>query len=648
MTNRIGVFICHCGKNIARTVDVDALRRELASVPGVAWAEDDMYLCSDPGQQLIRDRIAEQQLDAVVVAACSPTLHTTTFRRAVESAGVNPFRLEIANIREQCSWVHPEAEETTTKAAALVRSGVEKARHSQPLEPIRAGLTRAAGVIGGGVAGIQAALDIADGGHPVHLVEKGPTLGGRMAQLSETFPTLDCSSCILTPKMVEAARHPLVTIHTLSEVTRVEGSIGNFQVAIRHQPRYVLPDCTGCGDCVPACPQVVPSEFERGLGARKAISIPFPQAVPFCYTLDREHCLNQDALILCDRCVQACEPNAIDFDQQPSEEVVAAGAIVLATGYDPLPLSHFAEYGHDRHPDVIDGLMFERLLSASGPTGGEVRRPSDGKVPKSIAFVQCAGSRDPERGKSYCSRICCMYTAKHALVYHHAVPDGEAYVFYIDIRAGGKGYEEFVERAREEAGITYIRGKVAKLVPKDGKLAVWGVDTLLGEQVEVEVDMVVLATAIVPSTGIEELARVARVAIDADGFLSEAHPKLRPVESQTRGIFLAGTAQGPRDISDSVAHAAGAASKVLSLFSREELVEEPTIAAVNEALCRGCEFCVSVCPYGAIEMRDGIARVSETLCRGCGACVPACFAAALGPRGFEDEQILAQIRSLSC
>ncbi|MGD8588903.1 MAG: CoB--CoM heterodisulfide reductase iron-sulfur subunit A family protein [Chromatiales bacterium] len=649
MTNRVGVFICHCGKNIARTVDIEALRREAAGLPGVEWAEDNMYLCSDPGQQLIRERIAEQHLDAVVVAACSPTLHTTTFRRAVESAGVNPFRLEIANIREQCSWVHPGTAATTRKAAALLRSGVEKARRTQPLEPIHVGLQRTAVVIGGGVAGIQAALDIAEAGYPVHLVEKGPNLGGHMAQLGETFPTLDCSSCILTPRMVEVSHHPLVTIHTLAEVTEVEGSIGNFRVRIRRQPSYVIAaDCTGCGDCVPACPQVVPGDFDRGLGARKAIYIPFPQAVPFTYTLDREHCLNQGPLIICDRCAQACEPRAIDFDQQPSEEVVEAGAIVLATGYDTLPLSDFREYGHDRHPDVIDGLMFERLLSASGPTHGEIRRPSDRKVPKSIAFIQCAGSRDPERHKAYCSQICCMYTAKHALLYHHAVPDGLVYIFYIDIRAGGKGYEEFVERVRAEEGINYIRGKVAKLVPKDGQLQVWGVDTLIGEQLKVDVDLVVLATAVVPSQGIQGLARVARVAIDGDGFLSEAHPKLRPVESQTRGIYLAGMAQGPRDISATVAHAAGAASKVLGLFSHAELVEEPTIAQVNEALCRCCGFCVSVCPYEAISLRDdGKASVNETLCRGCGACTPACFAAALGPRGFEDDQILAQIGALA-
>lgn len=333
---------------------------------------------------------------------------------------------------------------------------------------------------------------------------------------------------------------------------------------------------------------------------------------------------------------------------KPRETSVDAGAIVLATGYDSLPLSDFGEYGHDKHPDVIDSLMFERLLSASGPTGGQVCRPSDGAVPKSIAFVQCAGSRDPENHKAYCSRVCCMYTAKHALLYHHAVPDSEAFIFYIDIRAGGKGYEEFVERAREEAGITYIRGKVAKVVPKDGKLAVWSVDTLLGEQVKVDVDLVVLATAMVPSDGIEELARVAHVAIDGDGFLAEAHPKLRPVESQTRGVYLAGAAQGPRDIQDTVSQASGAASKVLALFSREELVEEPTIATVDEALCRGCAFCVSVCPYDAISMQGDIAHVSETLCRGCGACAPACFSAALGPQGFQDEQILAQIRSLTC
>ncbi len=648
MTARVGVFVCHCGKNIARTVDVEALTREAAALPGVAWAEDYIYLCSDPGQQRIEERIREKRLDAVVVAACSPTLHTTTFRRAAGEAGINPYCLEISNIREQCSWVHEDREAATHKAAALVRSGVEKARLARPLEPISVGVNRTAVVIGGGIAGIQAALDIAEGGHPVHLVEKGPTIGGRMAQLSETFPTLDCSSCILTPKMVEASRHPNITLHTLSEVVGLDGSIGNFRVRVRHNPRFVTPDCTGCGDCVPVCPEVGPNEFDRGLGARKAIYLPFPQAVPFCYTIDRERCLNNGSLIVCDKCRNACEPNAIDFDQPPSEEVIEAGAIVCATGFDTLPLAHFGEYGHDRHPDVIDSLMFERLLSASGPTGGQIRRPSDGKVPRSVAFVQCAGSRDPERGKPYCSKICCMYTAKQALLYRHAIPDGDAYVFYIDIRAGGKGYEEFVERARAEAGITYIRGKVAKLVPRNGGIEVWGVDTLLGEQLRVRADLIVLATALQPAAGTGELFQQLRVGVDIDGFLAEAHPKLKPVESQTRGVFLAGVAQSPRDIAETAAHASGAASKVLSLFSQDELVQEPTIAAVTEELCRGCGFCVSVCPYDAIELLEGTAKIHETLCRGCGACAPACFPGALGPQGFRDEQILAQIRSLSC
>jgi len=647
MTRRVGVFVCHCGKNIARTVDVAAVRADAARLSDVAWAEDDIYLCSDPGQRRLKERISDQRLDAVVVAACSPTLHTTTFRRACSEAGVNPYRCEIANIREQCAWVHPDTTETTAKAMALVRSSVAKASATRPLVPFSVGLNRTAVVIGAGVAGIQAALDIADGGHDVHLIERNSTIGGRMAQLSATFPTLDCSSCILTPRMVEASHHPRIQLHTLSEVVDLEGSIGNFRVRVRQKPRYVTDDCTGCGECVPVCPEVGPNEFERGLGARKAIHLPFPQAVPFRYTIDRERCLNTGSLVVCDACVRVCEPRAIDFDQPPREEVLEAGAIVVATGYDTLPLGHFREYGHDRDPDVIDGLMFERLLSASGPTGGEVRRPSDGKVPRSVAFIQCAGSRDPEHGVPYCSKVCCMYTAKHALLYREAVPDGTAWVFYIDIRAGGKRYEEFIERVREEAGVHYVRGKVAKLVPRAGKLQVWGVDTLLGEQLQIDVDLVVLATAMTPAHASSDLARSLRVATDGDGFLSEAHPKLRPVESLTRGIYLAGAGEGPRDINETVAHAGGAASKVLVLFSRDHLTQEPTVAQVTEELCRGCGFCATVCPYDAIELSSGVAHVDPMLCHGCGTCAPSCFSAAIVPAGFEDDQLLSQVRSLS-
>jgi heterodisulfide reductase subunit A len=561
---------------------------------------------------------------------------------------MNPYRLEIANIREQCAWVHPRRTEATPKAIALTKSGVEKARRTVPLSEIEIPITKRAVVIGAGIAGIQAALDIAQSGYEVHLIEKRPTIGGRMAQLSETFPSLDCSSCILTPKMVEASQHENIHIHTLAEVVALEGSVGSFRVTVRQHPRFVsLADCTGCGDCLPVCPEVGPNEFDEGLGARKAIYLSFPQAVPFCYTIDRETCLNESSgPLICDACRQVCEPKAIDFDQPPEDIAIEAGAVVVATGFDTLPLDHFAEYGYDRHPDIIDGLMFERLLSASGPTQGEIRRPSDGAVPKSIAFIECAGSRDPERGVPYCSRICCMYTAKHALLYEEAVEDAQAYVFYMDIRAGGKGHEEFIEQVRRDHGVIYVRGKVARIHAEDGKLSVWGVDTLIGEQVKIDVDMVVLATAIVPSAGVKELAQRTRLPIDENGFLSEAHPKLRPVESTTAGIYLAGVAQAPRDISDTVAQASGAASKVAALFSRDYLSRDPHIAVVDAARCRGCDFCAIACPFNAIHMDGAVAEVDPALCAGCGACVPVCFPGAIRQEGFRDEQILAQLKTL--
>jgi heterodisulfide reductase subunit A len=642
---RTGVFICHCGINIAGTVDVKKTAKELSKHPGVVHSEDYVYMCSDPGQNLIIDAIKEKKLDNVVVACCSPTLHETTFRNTAKAAGINTFQCEIANIREQCSWVHKDMDKATDKAMKLTKSAVERVRRNESLDPISIPVTRRALVIGGGIAGIQSALDIANSGFEVILVERSPSIGGHMIQLSETFPTLDCSQCILTPKMVEVSKHPNIKLMTYSEVQDISGYVGNFKVKILKKPTYVDPDkCTLCDECTKVCPVVVPNEFDIGLTGRRAIYIPFPQAIPATFTLDIKNCPGL-LPIACGKCADVCEPEAIDYDMKPEIIEEEVGAIIVATGYDLYDKENLPEYGYGKYPDVLDGLQFERLCSASGPTMGKVLRPSDHKEPKEVVFIQCAGSRDPELHCAYCSKICCMYTAKHAMLYKHHVPDGQAYIFYIDIRSGGKGYEEFVQRAVEEDGVLYLRGKVSKIFEDKGKIKVWGVDTLTGKDIEIDADMVVLATAMRPSKGAEELAKKLKIAMDKDGFLAEAHPKLRPVESVTSGMFLAGAAQAPKDIPEVVAQASGAAAKAISILSQERLYHSPTVAKVNTNLCTGCEMCVLVCPYDAISLKDGKAEVNEVLCEGCGTCSATCLRAAIQVKNLTPLQVHEMIRT---
>lgn len=646
MSRRIGVFICHCGSNIAGTVDVDKVRDEISKHPIVKYAKTYVYMCSDPGQHLIIDTVKEEKLDGVIVACCSPTLHEVTFRTTCEIAGLNPYQCEIANIREWCSWVHTDMDKATRKALRIVKTIVEKIKQNESLEPISIPVTRRALVIGGGIAGIQASLDIANAGYEVLLVEKDPSIGGHMIQLSETFPTLDCSQCILTPKMVEVSRHPNIKLLTYSEIQEVSGYVGNFNVKIMKKPRYVIEDkCTLCDKCVDVCPVAGASEHDENLVARKAIYMPFPQAIPATYTIDADKCPGF-LPIACGKCAEVCEPKAIDFDMKPEIVEEKVGAMVVATGYDLYSRQNLHEYGGDHYDDVLNGLQFERLLSATGPTNGEVRRLSDNKVPKRVVFVSCAGSRDPEHHLPYCSKICCMYTAKHAMLYKHKVPDGEAIIFYIDIRAGGKGYEEFVERTQKE-DVMYIRGKVSKIYRNNGKLNVLGVDTLIGKQLEIECDMVVLSMAMVPDRDIDDLLGKLKIAADKHGFLSEAHPKLRPVESISAGVFVAGAAQAPKDIPEAVAQASGAASKVTDLFSSKELKHEPIVACVDEDICSGCGVCIPLCPYGARELElvdeRRIAKVNAVLCEGCGSCIAACPSGATGQKNFMDRQIYGMI-----
>jgi heterodisulfide reductase subunit A len=642
---RTGVFVCHCGINIAGTVDVKKVARELSMHPGVVHAEDYVYMCSDPGQNLILQAIKEKKLDNVIVACCSPTLHETTFRNASKAGGLNIFRCEIANIREQCSWVHKDKIKATQKAIKITKSAVEKVQRNESLEPISVPVTRKALVIGGGIAGIQASLDLANSGFEVILVEKNPSIGGHMIQLSETFPTLDCSQCILTPKMVEVSKHPKIKLMTYSEVQDVAGYVGNFKVKILKKPTYVDPDkCNLCDECTKVCPVVVPNDFELGLTGRRAIYIPFPQAIPASYTLDIKACPGL-LPIACGKCADVCEAKAIDYDMKPQIIEEEVGAIILATGYDLYDKANMAEYGYGKYADVLDGLQFERLLSASGPTLGQIVRPSDYKEPKEVVFIQCSGSRDPENHCAYCSKICCMYTAKHAMLYKHHVHDGQAYIFYIDIRAGGKGYEEFVQRAVEEDGVLYLRGKVSKVFEDKGKLKVWGVDTLTGKHIEIAADMVVLAQATRPAQGAQELAKKLKLAVDKDGFLAEAHPKLRPVESVTSGMFLAGAAQAPKDIPEAVAQASGAAAKAVTILSQERLYHAPTVARVFTNLCTGCGMCVQVCPYEAIALKDGKVEVNEVLCEGCGTCSATCLRGAIQVKNLTLHQVHEMINA---
>ena len=603
---KIGVFVCHCGTNIAATVDVARVAEMLGREPGVVFATDYPYMCSQTGQQMIQDKIRELGLTGVVICSCSPRMHEQTFRKACAKAGLNDYMVEIANIREQCSWIHKDRQEATEKAVILGRAAIAKVQLNAPLTAGSSPVTKRALVIGGGIAGIQTALDIAEAGFEVDIVEKQPTIGGKMTQIDKTFPTLDCAACILTPKMVDCAQNDKIHIYAYSEVEHVGGFVGNFHVKIRRKARFVKEDvCTGCGLCTEKCPQKkVPNEFNLGLDTRRAIYIPFAQAVPKVATIDPDYCsmLKNGK---CGVCSKVCTAGAIDYKQK--DEIVEReyGAIVAATGFQPIDLSKFDEFAYSKSPDVVSSLEFERLMNAAGPTGGTLLRPSDGAHPKTIVFVQCVGSRceDAQKGKSYCSKICCMYTAKHAMLCREKYPDTDVYVFYIDVRTPGKNFDEFYRRAVEEYGVHYIKGMVGKVVPENGKLKVQASDLLDNRQMHIDADMVVLAAAIEPDKSARSVATMLTASMDTNDFFTEAHPKLRPVESPTAGVFLSGACQGPKDIPETVAQAGAAASKVIGLLCKDSLTCNPCVAQVNPAVCQGCGACTVACMSGAMDLK---------------------------------------------
>ncbi len=646
---RIGVFVCHCGINIAQNVDVKALTEYASHLNGVIVAKEYKYMCSDVGATLIKDTIKEFKLDGVVIASCSPRMHEHTFRRVANDGGVNPYRVEISNIREQCSWAHSNKEQATEKAKYLVRSAVSKALSLEPLKPSTLKVIPEALVIGGGIAGIQTSLDLANDGFKVHLVERDPSIGGHMAQLDKTFPTLDCSSCILTPKMMEVANHENIELLSYAEIASIEGSIGNYTVKIRKKPRYVDVDkCTGCGDCATACrlKDRLVSEFNQGMGKRGAAYMPFPQAVPLKYVIDDKKCLFLTKGKCGDEplCKKACAQNAITFDQK--EEIIErkVGAIVVATGYDVMDPTLVYEYGYDQSPDVITTLELERLISSSGPTKGEILRPSDQQKPKSVTFILCVGSRD-ETQCTWCCRIGCMTALKQVYLLREKLgEDVEINVCYNDLRSFGKGYEEFYRKVRGLHS-NMFRGRPSEVRPMTDHLKIDIFDTTTSKLFEIKTDMVVLVPAMMPRLDATEFARLLHLTLSGDGFFLEAHPKLRPVDTFVNGIFIAGCCQAPKDIQDTVSQASAAASRAATILSQDELEIDPLIAMVDEDICTGCGICVEVCPYEArtLNERKRIAEVNDALCAGCGGCIAACPSNASIHKNFTKKQLLNMV-----
>jgi len=645
---RIGVYVCHCGKNIAGSVDCEEVTKYASTLPHVVVAKDNLYSCSDPGQESMKKDIVENKLNRVVVASCTPRLHEPTFRRMCEEAGLNKYLFEMANIREHCSWVHLyEPEKATEKAKDLVEMAVAKVALLKPQKEAVVPVTRKALVIGGGVAGIQAALDLGDTGYQVYLVDKNPSIGGRMAQIDKTFPTMDCSICILAPKMSDAGRHPNIELLANSEVVDVSGYIGNFKVKVKKKPRYVTKKCTACGDCVKACPIEVPNEFEEGLTYRKAIYIPFAQAVPAVYLIDEKSCIGLGDNT-CAKCKEVCGPDAIDFTAKEEIVELDVGTIIVATGVDVFDPAALTEYGYMKYPNVITSMEFERIINAGGPTGGRLARPFDMNLPKSVAFIQCIGSRSvsDKKGHPYCSNVCCMNTIKDCLLIKEHWPEIKLYVYYIDIRAFGKGFEDLYKRAKK-AGVVFIRGLPGEVTEnkENHNLIMVGEDLTANKFYKMETEMLVLSVGIEPRADSSVIQRLLTLSKTSDGFFMEAHPKLRPVDTPTGGVFLAGCAEGPKDIKDSVTQASAAAGRAGILMAKGCVTVEAITSRITLDKCTGCGLCTKVCPYNAISVNKETkkAEVVEAACAGCGTCGAECPFGAIEMRHFTDEQINEQI-----
>ena len=637
---RIGIFVCECGGNIGNVVDVQKVVDTVKNWEGVVVAKYNKYLCSRPAQDTIIDDVKKQSLDRVVVASCTPRMHLPTFQGVLERAGLNPYMLEFVNIREQDSWVHgpKPSEEATKKALSLIRGGFERSLALEPLQSISEKSSREILVVGGGIAGITAGLDLGYLGHKVYIIERKPSVGGNMAKLTKVFPTLDCAQCILTPRMAEVGRNPNVILYTYAELQDVSGRSGNFKARVLMKPRGVdVEKCRGCGVCAKVCPVTVVDKFNEGLSKRKAAYIEFPQAVPSAYVIDFDACTK------CGRCAQFCPAKAINLDDTGKTIDLNVGAIIMATGYELYDPNLLQIYGYGVYKDVVTMMELERFTSASGPTEGIVKR-ADGSNVSKIAIVLCAGSRD-KNYIPYCSRICCMYSLKQADVLKKMLGI-DVTVYYTDIRATGRGYEELYWRD-QEAGVVFIRGKVSEVYKKEnGKLAVVAEDTLMGEVREDEFDMVALATPMVPSAGLKEIAGKMRLSLGEDGFIQEKHPKLDPVDSLMAGIFACGCALNPKDVRDTVSEALGASARASLFLKGEYVTTSPEKAYVIPESCNGCGSCVPICPVKAITMENAKARIDPFQCIGCGACIPICPQEAIDFKNSTSKQVTAALRGV--
>ncbi|UCH02896.1 MAG: hydrogenase iron-sulfur subunit [Candidatus Bathyarchaeota archaeon] len=638
---RIGVFICHCGGNISDTIDINKVRDVVRGFEDVKIAETDEYVCSTAGQNMIINAIKNQNINRVVVASCTPQLHLETFRQTVSEAALNPYLFEMVNLREQVSWVHDNVDQATAKAIDLIRGAVNRAKHLEELHSIVTNIKQSVLVIGGGIAGIQASIEMADKGYQVYLVERSPSIGGHMAQLSKTFPTFDCSYCILAPRMVSAGQHRNIELFTLAEPVSLKGVPGNYVVGVKERPRYIDgTKCTNCGECVKLCPIDVHNEFEEGLQQRKAIYIPFPQAVPRVYTIDAEHCLYLTKGV-CKLCERVCKGGAIDFNQKERIIEFNVGAIIVSTGYEQIDPEVMGEYRHGWHSDIVTNLQFERIaIQGFG-------RPSDGKLPKKVAFVLCVGSRALTEGAvEYCCNIGCMAAIKQALLLEKAVSNAEPWIFYQDIRADGKRYEEFYASAREH-NVKFVRGLAAQVFPSSNGLVIKAEDTISGTPIEETFDMVVLSTAIIPRLGTEDLSKILGLHLGSDNFLLESHYKLKPIDSSKDGIYLCGCVLSPKDIRESVLESMATASKAATFIGKGKYFVSPEIATIDQNRCDLCKSCISICPTNAIDAVDSEIKVNSISCIGCGACILSCPKEAIDLTNFTEEQLISQIRGVS-
>lgn len=655
---KIGLFICDCGGTLTKNLNFDELTSWAEKSGRFAFVVRHSDLCGESGLRELREKTRKAGVDRVVVAACSPKVKGEELARSVEAAGLSRYSLVVANIREQCAWAHPsQPKEATGKAKALINAAANRAEKLEevPVKPVP--IHQRALVIGGGISGITAAQELAELGFDVTIVERQPTLGGLCLKLGTVFPTDDCSLCVRTTacpalggdstrKCIYRAAlevDPRIQVMTNAEVVNVVGEVGNFSVVVRKKPRYVSDACINCGACAEVCPVSVPDEFNLGLSERKAIYLPFPQAIPPIYVIDPENCKFKE----CAKCVDACPVNAINLDEKEEEVVINAGTIIVATGFEEYDPRRLVDYGYGKIPDVVTQVDLARLLDITGPTGGRLVRRSDGRPVKRIVMIQCAGSRD-EKHNFYCSNICCMIALKHAVMIKRRFPEVDVVIAYMDMRPVGSRYEEYYREARE-LGVTFVRGKPACIVPgEEGELVVDVENTLTGEYNRIKADMVALSMSMVPSKGTQELARILGVKLGPDGYIETLDRKVRPAETNVAGVFVAGAAMTPMDIPYSVSHASAAAIMAARLMKRGK-IEKPLLTAVVDAYaCGKCLVCEWACPFKAISVVEGeAAMVKEAKCFGCGLCAGACPAEAIQLRHHTDEQITATIEGLT-